>query len=189
MNPLEAGEHLRMVDGIIRSADRTVRVPPLILIGVGIVCAAVTGTIQAQVLGWSVPAAKYLQPVGWAIMFAVIAVALWRARGSRRETLLDAYTGRAFLVATMFQLVLNLTAQHRVIPAAGMGLVWAGSYSMALMIVGAMGSRILLGGGAAMLVAVGAAGFMGRWLPATLAIAWIVGFVIPGLVLATKKNG
>jgi hypothetical protein len=43
---------------------------------------------------------------------------------------------------------------------------------------------VLLGGGLAMLVAVGAASLVPGWLPGILAVAWLVGFVIPGIVLA-----
>ena len=58
---------------------------------------------------------------------------------------------------------------------------------MALLIIGAMGSRILFAGGVAMLATIGVAGAMERWLPAAVAVAWCAGFVIPGIVLALKK--
>jgi hypothetical protein len=47
-----------------------------------------------------------------------------------------------------------------------------------------MGSRVLFVGAVAMLAAVGVAALVPGWLPGILAIAWIVGFAIPGLVLA-----
>jgi hypothetical protein len=184
MDVSEAREHLRMVDGIVRTTDRTVRMPPLILIGVGAVCTAMTALIQARQQGWDIPPDQYIQPPSWLLMVIIIGVTAWRGRGAGRETLLDGYAGAAFFAAFALALTLTITAQHRVIPAAGIGLVWAGSFSMALLVIGAMGSRVLLAGGVAMLAAVGGAGLASEWLHGMLAVAWFVGFVIPGIALA-----
>jgi hypothetical protein len=173
-----------MVESIVRSTDRTVRVPPAILIGIGAISATVTGLIQARQMGLDVPPDAYVQPSAWILMIATIGIVAWRGRGASRETLLDRYTGAAFLAAFAMALTLTVTAQHRVVSPEGIGLVWAGSFGMALLITGAMGSRVLLVGGFAMLVAVGGASFVADWLPGVLAVAWLVGFVIPGVVLA-----
>jgi hypothetical protein len=158
--------------------------PPLILIGVGAVCTAMTALIQARQQGWDIPPDQYIQPPSWLLMVIIIGVTAWRGRGAGRETLLDGYAGAAFFAAFALALTLTITAQHRVIPAAGIGLVWAGSFSMALLVIGAMGSRVLLAGGVAMLAAVGGAGLASEWLHGMLAVAWFVGFVIPGIALA-----
>jgi hypothetical protein len=184
MDVSEAREHLRMVDGIVRSTDRTVHISPLILIGLGAVCAVITGAMQARQLGWAIPPDQYIQPPAWLVMIIIIGVVVWRGRGAGRETLLDGYAGAAFFAAFALALTLTATAQHRFISADGIGLVWAGSFSMALLVIGAMGSRVLLAGGLAMLVAVGSASLVPGWLPGMLAVAWLVGFVIPGIVLA-----
>jgi hypothetical protein len=184
MNASEAHDHLRIVDEIVRVTDRSVRVPPPILIGLGLVCSAMTGLIQARQLGLAIRPDQYLQPPAWLIMLAVIVVTVWRGRHTGRETLLDGYAGAAFFAAFALALTLTITAQNRFISPAGIGLVWAGSFSMALLVIGAMGSRVLLAGGLAMLVAVGGAGLVPGWLPGMLAVAWFVGFVIPGLTLA-----
>jgi hypothetical protein len=184
MDTTEARDHLRMVDGIVRATDRSVRMPPEILIGVGLVCSAITGLMQARQIGFPIPPDQYIQPFGWLVMIAVIAGTAWRGRHAGRETLLDGYAGAAFLAAFALALTLTITAQHRFISAEGIGLVWAGSFSMALLVTGAMGSRVLLAGGLAMLVAVGGASLVPGWLPGMLAIAWLAGFVGPGLVLA-----
>ena len=184
MENSEARDHLRIVDDIIRSTDRTVRIPPAILVGVGAVCTIVTASMQAQRLGWTSAIDDFIQPLGWLAMVVVIGVTVWRRRAAGRETLIDRYAAWAFFSAFAFALILNLTAQNRVISPPGIGLIWAGSFSMALLVVGAMGSRVLLTGGLAMLATVGAAGLMGNWLEGTLAVAWFVGFVVPGILLA-----
>ena len=184
MNVSEAREHLHMVDGIVRSTDRTVRMSPLILIGLGAVCVAITALMQARQLGWGIPPDQYIQPPAWIVMILIIGIVVWRGRGAGRETLLDGYAAAAFFAAFALAFTLTVTAQHRAISADGIGLVWAGSFSMALLVIGAMGSRVLLAGGVAMLVAVGSASLVPGWLPGMLAVAWLVGFVIPGIVLA-----
>jgi hypothetical protein len=184
MDATNARDHLRMVDGIVRATDRSVRMPPAILIGAGGVCTAVTALMQARQMGWDIPPDHYIQPPAWLVLILIIAITAWRGRKAGRETLLDNYAGTVFLAAFAIALTLNATAQDRVIPPAGIGLVWAGAFCMGLLIVGAMGNRVLLIGGLAMLVAVGTAGLMGDWLIGTLSIAWFVGFVIPGIVLA-----
>jgi hypothetical protein len=184
MDATDARDHVRMLDGIVRATDRTVHVSPAVLIGIGAVCATITGLIQARQMGWNIPPDHYIQPPAFLVMLVIIAVAAWRHRDRGRDTLVDGYAGIAFFAAAAVGLTLNVTAQDRVIPPAGIGLVWAGSFSMALLIIGAMGSRVLFVGAVAMLAAVGVAALVPGWLPGILAIAWIVGFAIPGLVLA-----
>jgi hypothetical protein len=184
MDATDARDHVRMLDGIVRATDRTVYISPAILIGIGAVCAAITGLIQARQLGWNIPPDYYIQPPAFLVMLVTIVVASWRHRDRRRSTLVDGYAGIALLGAAALGLTLNVTAQDRVIPPAGIGLVWAGSFAMALLIIGAMGNRVLLAGGVAMLAAVGAAGLVPGWLPGMLAIAWLAGFALPGIVLA-----
>lgn len=184
MDATDARDHVRMLDGIVRATDRTVHVSPIVLIGIGAVCAAITGLIQARQMGWNIPPDHYIQPPAFLVMLGIIAAASWRHRDRGRDTLVDGYAGVAFLAAAALGLTLNVTAQDRVIPPAGIGLVWAGSFSMALLIIGAMGSRVLFVGAVAMLAAVGAAALVPGWLPGILAIAWIVGFAVPGIVLA-----
>jgi hypothetical protein len=189
MKPSEARDNLRMVDDIVRNVDRKVRMPPAILISVGAVCSMLLLVVQMEFLHKPLPHADLAQPAGLLLILLVIAVTAWSKRGARRETLIDGYAAVAFIAAVVVSLVLNMTAQGRVIPPQGIALIWSGSFSMALLIVGAMGSRILLAGGFAMLAATGVAGRMGLWLPATVAIAWCTGFLIPGIALALKKNG
>ena len=150
----------------------------------GLVCSTVTALIQARQMGIAIPDDRYVQPPMMLLLVAVIGVTAWRGRHAGRETLLDGYAGTAFAAAAAVALTLNLTAQHRVISAAGMGLVWAATFSMALLIAGGMGNRILLAGGIALLAATGAASLVPDWLPGILAVGWFLGFFIPGIVLA-----
>ena len=185
MDASEAREHLRHVDRIIAATDRTLRVPPAILIGIGLICSVLTGVQQARLLGLAVPPDRYLHLPMIAVIIGIAAISKLRSR-HERETLVAGYAGTALLMAFVVAMTLNVTAQHRTIPAEGMGVVWSASFAMSLLIAGAMGSRLLLGSGAAMLTATAAASLVPGWLPGVLAIGWLLGFFVPGLVLALE---
>ena len=185
MDASDAREHLRHVDRIIAATDRTLRVPPAILIGIGVICSVLTGIQQARLLGLAVPPDRYLHLPMIAVIIGIGAISRLRSR-QERETLVAGYAGTAFLMAFVVAMTLNVTAQHRTIPAEGMGVVWSASFAMSLLIAGAMGSRLLLAGGAAMLMATAAASLVPGWLPGVLAIGWLLGFFVPGLVLALE---
>lgn len=186
MDASEAREHLRHVDRIIAATDRTLRVPPAMLIGIGGICSVLTGVQQARLLGLAVPPDQYLHLPMIAVIIGIAAISRLRSRRQERETLVAGYAGTAFLMAFVVAMTLNVTAQHRTIPAEGMGVVWSASFAMSLLIAGAMGSRLLLGGGAAMLMATAASSLVPGWLPGVLAIGWLLGFFVPGLVLALE---
>jgi len=186
MDATDAGEHLRMLDGIVRATDRVVRVPPTILLSVGLFACAILALIQARQLGLPIPPDQYLQPPLFLLMFAVIGFTAWKGRHAERTALVDGYAAAAFFAAFLVAMTLNVTAQHRIVSAAGMGLIWAGAFCMALLIVGAIGSRLLLAGGAAMLAAIAAASLVQPWLPGLLSLGWFVGYALPGLILSLR---
>jgi len=53
-------------------------------------------------------------------MVVAIAVVAWRGRHAGRVSLIDGYAGAVFIVAASVAMVLNVTAQDRVISPAGM---------------------------------------------------------------------
>jgi len=184
MESSEAREHLDAVDRIVAATDRTVRLPPLFLIVVGLVCALIDGARQARGLGIEVPADRYIQLPLIALIVVVGLIESRRSQRAGRESLIAGYAGAAFFCAFIVTMTLNITAQHRFITDVGMSLVWSASFSMALLFAGMMGSRLLLASGAAMLACTAIAAYADTWLPGTLAIGWLLGFVVPGLVLA-----
>lgn len=184
MDTTEARDHLRHVDRIIAATDRTVRVPPSTLIAIGLICSALTGMQQARLLGVAVPPDQYVHLPMIAGIIGIAVISGRRSRQEGRETLVARYAGTAFLLAFVVALTLNVTAQHRIISAEGMGLVWSASFALALLMAGAMGSRVLFAGGAAMLAATATASLVPGWLPGVLAAGWFLGYAVPGLVLA-----
>jgi hypothetical protein len=159
----------------------------LILITIGIVTTTLTALIQLRQMGVAIPPDQYLQPPLLLATLALIGVVAWRGRRAGRPTLVDGYAGAVFLAAFAVAMALNVTAQERVISPAGMGLVWAGTFSMALLVNGAIGrSAPLFGGGLAMLAATASASLVPGWLPGLLSLGWFVGFFVPGLVLALR---
>jgi hypothetical protein len=188
MNMSDAQSNLAMVDRIVAATDRRVRVPPAILITVGLVCTTLTGLQQVRQMGLAVPDDQYVQLPMLGVIVATIALLAWKGRHAPRGTLVDAYAAMAFLMAFIVAMTLNITAQHRMVSAGGMGLIWSAAFTMALLMVGAMGSVELLIGGMAMLIATGTASLVPEWFAGILAVGWCCGFLIPGVLLASRTG-
>jgi hypothetical protein len=185
MDSSEARQHLAAVDRIVAATDRTVRLPPLFLIVVGLVCAVINGVRQARGLGFDVPGDQFIQLPLIALIVLVGIFESRRAQRAGRESLIASYAGSALFCAFVVTTTLNITAQHRLISDTGMSLVWSASFSMALLFAGMMGSRLLLGAGLGMLGCTALAAYADGWLPGVLAVGWLLGFLVPGAVLAS----
>ncbi|MDE2805445.1 MAG: hypothetical protein OXN18_09915 [Gemmatimonadota bacterium] len=186
MNESTARDDLAAVDRILRAADRTLHFPPLVLVTWGLCAAIINGVHQVGVLGFPVPSdTSFHVP----LMVLAIGITVWVARrhDAERETRVDAQAATTFGVALAVALLLNVTAQDTVIPATGMSLFWSGSISIALLVVGIQASRPLLGGGVALLTASALAGFVPSWFSGTLALGWLAGLVVPGIVLMRRR--
>src|SRR6266508_6831681 len=186
MDASEARDHLQLVDGILRHADRTLHIPPSTIIAWGLFGTIVNVLHQARASGLSVP------PDGWIhlpMMLLAISVSVWEARRRTegRETLIDQYAGGVFCVVFIVLLLVNVTAQHTIVPAKAMALFWSAGFSMALLIVGIQASRVLLAGGAALVIASITAPLIPSWFDGILALGWASGFVGPGIVLALGR--
>jgi len=180
----QAREHLNMVDRILQT-DRTLNMPPIILIGCGLFGALINGIQQARSIGLEVPPDRYIHLPLLLVLLATIAFADWRNRKSgHRETQADSLVGSALLITFVAILVLNVTAQNVVIPFQAMALFWSGGFSIALLIVGAHCNRALMGGGVALLAASAAASYFPTWFNGILAVGWLAGFALPGIVIA-----
>ena len=186
MNKSTAHDDLAVVDRILHAADRTLHIPPLILVTWGL-CAAIINTVhQGRELGFRVPADASFHVI---LMLLAIGITAWAAsrQKAQRETRVDAQAGVTFGVALGVALLLNLTAQHTVMPARAMSLFWTGSISIALLVVGIQASRPLMAGGLALLAASALAGFVPAWFSGTLALGWLAGLVVPGIVLWSRR--
>ena len=186
MDKSTARDDLAVVDRILRTADRTLHIPPLILITWGMVATVVKAVHQARGLGFSVPPDQLFH---LPLIALGIGITWWTSRhhDAPRETLVDSYAGTTFGVTFAVLLILNVTAQHTVIPAAAMSLLWATGFSIALLVVGLHSSRLLLWGGLAMLSACALAPFASTWFDGVLAAGWLAGFVVPGIVLWRRR--
>lgn len=186
MDKSAARDDLAVVDRILHAADRTFHVPPLIFITWGLYGTIVNGAQQAAVSGLSVPSG---QSFHLPMMLLAIGITVWAAgRGdAERETLVDSHAGTTFCVAFGVILLLNLTSQHTVLPGRAMSLFWSGGMSIALLTVGFQSSRLLLGGGVALLAASALAGLAPGWFHGTLAMGWIAGMVVPGIVSWSRR--
>ena len=186
MNESTARDDLAAVDRILRAADRTLHLPPLVLVAWGLCAAIINAVHQAGALGFPVPSdTSFHVP----LMLVAIGVTVWTARrhDAERETRVDAQAAMTFGVALAVALLLNVTAQDTVIPATGMSLFWSGSISIALLVIGIQASRPLLAGGVALLAASALAGFVPSWFSGTLALGWLGGLVVPGIVLWRRR--
>ena len=186
MNKTTAHDDLAVVDRILHAADRTLHIPPLILVTWGLCAATINGVHQGRALGFPVPSDPSFHV---ALMLLAIGITVWAAsrQHAERETQVDSLAGITFGVALAVALLLNVTAQHTVIPARAMSLFWTGSISIALLVVGIQASRPLLAGGIALLAASALAGFVPGWFSGTLAFGWLAGLVVPGIVLWSRR--
>lgn len=186
MNSSQARDHLAYVDNILRTADRSLHVSPLIFVVWGLVATIINGVQQARASGVAVPRDSTIQ----APMFLLaILVTIWlslRARG-QRETLIDRQAGVVFGVVLLVLAIASFTAQHTVIPSLGIALFWSFGLSMALLIVGIQASRPLLLGGVALIAASVVACFAPGWFSGILALGWMTGMVVPGVNLALRS--
>ena len=186
MNKSTAHDDLAVVDRILHAADRTLHIPPLVLVTWGLCAAIINAVHQGRVLGFPVPSDASFHVV---LMLLAIGITVWASRrhDAERETQVDSQAGITFGVALAVALLLNVTAQDTVIPARAMPLFWAGSISIALIVVGIQASRPLMVGGMALLAASALAGFIPGWFSGTLALGWLAGLVVPGILLWSRR--
>jgi hypothetical protein len=187
MDASQAREHLQWVDGILRNADRTLRMPPVTLIAWGLFGTIVNALHQARVSGVAVPRDEILH---LPMMLAAIGVSVWAAGRDPvgRRTLVDSYAGTVFWVVFGVLMLVNVSAQGTVVPVRAMALFWSVGFSIALLIVGIQASRPLFGGGVALLAASVTACLMPGWFDGLIALGWAAGFIGPGVVLARQRS-
>ena len=186
MDKPAARDDLAVVDRILQMADRTLHIPPLILITWGLCGVIIAGAHQARVSGFPTPPDQLFH---LPLMLLAIGTTVWAAsrHDAERETHVDSQAGTTFGVVFGVVLLLNLTAQHTVIPARAMALFWSGGLSIALLIVGLQSSRLLLAGGVALLAASALASFVPAWFHGMLALGWLAGMVVPGILLWSRR--
>ena len=186
MNKLTAHDDLAVVDRILHTADRTLHIPPLILVTWGLCAAIINAVHQGRALGFPVPPDPSFHVV---LMLLAIGITIWDAgrQDAERETRVDSQAGITFGVALAVALLLNVTAQHTVIPAQAMSLFWSGSISIALLVIGIQASRPLMAGGLVLLAASALASFVPAWFSGMLALGWLAGLVVPGIVLWRRR--
>lgn len=182
MEASEAREHLQWVDSIVRAADTTLHMPPVTLIAWGLFGSIVNALHQARVSGLNVPPDQYLH---LPMMLVAIGLSVWGAARTPvgRRTLSDSYAGVVFGVVFVVLMLVNVTAQHTVIPVRAMALFWAVGFSIALLVMGIQASRPLLWGGLALAAAGVTASLVPGWFDGILALGWAAGFVGPGIAL------
>lgn len=187
MDASEAREHLQWIDGILRTADRSLHLPPATLIAWGLFGTIVSGLHQAAASGLSVPRDSVVQ---LPMMIAAMVVSVWAAsRGpARRQTLVDSHAGTVFFVVFAVLLAVNMAAQDTVVPIKAMSLFWCAGFSIALLVVGIQASRPLWVGGVIMVAAAIVASLTPAWFDGVLALGWALGFVGSGIALALDKS-
>jgi hypothetical protein len=187
MDAIEARDHLQWIDGILRTADRSLHLPPATLIAWGLFGAIVNALHQARASGFTVPPDGHLH---LPMMIAAMVVSVWAASRSQvgRKTLADAHAGTVFSVVFAVLLTVNLAAQDTVVPLKAMALFWCAGFSIALLVIGIQASRPLWVGGVIMIAAVVVASLIPDWFDGILALGWAFGFVGPGIALALEES-
>lgn len=187
MDATEARDHLQWIDGILRTADRTLHLPPATLIAWGLFGAIVNAVHQARASGIEVPRDSVVQ---LPMMIAAIVVSVWAASRQPvgRKTLVDSHAGTVFCVVFAVLLAVNMAAQDTIIPLRAMALFWCVGFSIALLVIGIQASRPLWVGGLIMVAAGIVASLAPAWFDGILALGWTLGFVGPGVVLALQGS-
>lgn len=186
LDPRQAREHLDSAAEILRVADRNLHVSPWIFVVWGFFGFSAHAAAVLRAAGLALPADGTLQlPLLLAAILATIALTL---RDVARETLTDRHAGTVFGVVFAVLFVANLAGQHGVIPYRAMALFWSFGLAMALLIVGLQASRPLLVGGVVLLAASATACRMVDAFHPLLAIGWLAGMILPGLVLAWRSR-
>jgi hypothetical protein len=188
MDPFEARDHLNMVDGILRNADRTLHFPPLVLVAWGLFGAAVNASHQARSSGMAFPP-DWTWHLPSLVLLGILSVWTSRRGYENRQTLIDQSSAFVFLVVFAVLFAVSVAA-HDIIPARASALFWSAGFSTALLIVGLQASRPLLIGGIALLAACVAACLIPGWFDGLLALGWAIGFAGSGILLALlRRNG
>lgn len=187
MDTSQARDHLDSVATIVRNADRRLHAPAWVFIVWGLFGATINTLQQARAFGIDLPGDSVLQlPL---LLVAIgLTVGLSLRAESRRETLIDRHTGILFSVVFAVMLLASFTLQHRVVPYEAMGVFWGLGFAIALIVAGLEASRLLLAGGLVMLAACIATAWLPGFFNGLLALGWFAGMVLPGTVLAWKRD-
>lgn len=187
MDALEARDHLQWIDAILRTADRTLHLPPATLIAWGLFGAIVNALHQASASGMEVPRDSAVQ---LPMMLAAAVVSVWAASRQPvgRKTLVDSHAGMVLGVVFAVLLATNLAAQDTIVPVRAMSLFWCVGFSIALLVIGIQASRPLWVGGLIMASAGIVASLVPQGFDGILALGWALGFVGPGVALALDRT-
>lgn len=187
MDTIQARDHLDSVATIVRTADRSLHVPPWVFVVWGLFATTINALKQARDSGVAIPGDSMIQLPLLLLAAGATVWLSWRS-SDQRETLIDRHTGVVFSVVFAVLLIANLTLQHRMVPYEAMAVFWSLGFAIALLIVGFEASRPLLFGGVALLAAAVATAWAPGWFNGLLAAGWFAGMVVPGLVLASTRS-
>jgi hypothetical protein len=187
MDESEARDHLKWIDSILRTADRTLHLPPATLIAWGLFGAIVNALHQAAASGIAVPRDGAVQ---LPMMVSAAVVSVWAASRQPlgRKTLVDGHAGTVLGVVFAVLMAVNLAAQGTIVPIRAMSLFWCVGFSIALLVIGIQASRPLWVGGLVMVSAAIVASLVPVWFDGILALGWTLGFVGSGIALALERS-
>jgi len=187
MDRNEARDHLDSVATIVRNADQSLHVPSWVFIVWGLFGTIINSLQQLRISGVDLPADSFIQLPLLLVAIAFTVGLSFRAEPGR-ETLVDRQAGILFSVVFGVLLLASFTLQHRVVPYEAMGIFWGLGFAIALIVAGLEASRPLLVGGLSLLAACIATAWLPGYLNGLLALGWFAGMVLPGIVLAWKRD-
>ena len=187
MDTSQARDHLDSVATIVRNADRRLHAPAWVFVIWGLFGATVNTLQQARTSGIDLPGDSVLQ-IPLLLVAIAITVGLSLRAERRRETMVDRQIGILFSVVFAVMLLASLTLQHSVVPYEAMAVFWGLGFAIALIVTGLETSRPLLAGGLVLLAACIATAWLPDFFSGLLALGWFAGMVLPGIVLARKRD-
>lgn len=189
MDVPQAGEHLDMVDHILRRTHPG-SAPPLQFIVWGCVGMAFDIVGQLVSMGKAAPSAFW---VAGSVLAIAIGVSVWDLRRMQRIAGRQSIIGRlaAFSFWTAAGVMTVATVMNEftnLLPPFSPAIFYAAGMSIALLALGfGLRSRALTLGGLALLTALIAAFLVPSWLGAILAVGNFAGFIVPGVWFSVAR--
>lgn len=180
MDAREAREQLEMVDGILSRGERRGKTAPLAYILWGLTGAA----YYAPYVPGLESASVFLVYLGFALSVSAIWATVWTYLVARagRSTLLDRQALGTFAGVTLLMIVLKfIWNAHGLVGGIAFAYFWSFGFAVPLLLLGLGGNRVLLIGGAALVIGVVVASLFPGTVAITLALANIVGLCGPGI--------
>ncbi|MDQ2681219.1 MAG: hypothetical protein M3Y21_09425 [Candidatus Eremiobacteraeota bacterium] len=187
LEPVEAREHLEMVDRILAGADRQVRLMPAPFIAFGIAGGLFDIASQRIFFNHSGWWPAWIAMFAWAAAIAITIISARRLRRKKsanaRWTLLDSQMYTLFNIVWIATLALAFSSQPHIFGQWAAAAIWSFAYGIALVFAGTQGNRYVFVGGVVLLASIVVANYAYPFTGYVLAAGMWIGMAGCGVAL------